>query len=344
MSGQGFGRAGPGVSRKSESVVAFKGQDIVHSKYWEQPEREARRAAGKSSPAPDSGRRSSTRASEAQADMVLSQRQDRRLSTDRGSERPRNSANGRDVSQRKESERVADPRAAKRQPSDAACRRRSSAKTEEGEGQRARRSSAKTREGEGRRTKRSSTSTSSRNSSHTSASSTRTSSKPGTEGREKSQAGSASIGGRGHARRRVRFGPGTKKHDGLCRSSGLVSTYVAAALAGDTVTTQRLQQDLAPTPLQKVKVSLADIARRCTQDGSATVLPRGGGDASIVQDSDLPLLAQHVQQLKVAVSSAKARAVEARDRTERDGDPSDRLHVARPSVTRALEFARFPHV
>jgi hypothetical protein len=105
----------------------------------------------------------------------------------------------------------------------------------------------------------------------------------------------------------VRFGQGTKKHDGLCRSSGLVSTYVEAALAEDTVTTQRLQQDLAPTPLQKLKAAIADIVRRCAKDGSATILPRGGGDASVVHTADLPLLEQHVQQLKAAISDAKAR-------------------------------------
>ena len=115
----------------------------------------------------------------------------------------------------------------------------------------------------------------------------------------------------------MRFVQGTKKHDGLCRSSGLVNAYVDAVLAGDAVTTRRLQQDLAPTPLQKVKAAVADIARRCAQAGSATVLPRGGGDASVVQTSDLPLLADHVQQLTVAVSEAKARAAEARGRRER---------------------------
>ena len=108
----------------------------------------------------------------------------------------------------------------------------------------------------------------------------------------------------------MRFVNGTKKHDGLCRSSGVVSTYVHAVLRGDTTVPRRLQQDLAPTALQTLRRAVTDLVHRCevSESGSATVLPRGGGDATIVDRTDAAKLHKHLGELKRAETEARARA------------------------------------
>ena len=86
-----------------------------------------------------------------------------------------------------------------------------------------------------------------------------------------------------------------------------MGTYVDAVYNQDTCTTQRLQQDLAPTPLQKIRAALTSIVRRCTKEGSAIILPRGGGDASSIDRATIPAIQDHIEQLSVAIDEAHAR-------------------------------------
>jgi hypothetical protein len=110
--------------------------------------------------------------------------------------------------------------------------------------------------------------------------------------------------------KKVNFALGTKPNDGLCLSSEIFQEYINDIFKINRppekkTVVQKYANSLNIPAIETLKAMLQDLIDRCAEDGSAFILPCGGGNLKRVHAVRIPYMRTHIVYLDEVISTIR---------------------------------------